>query len=366
MLLGLKAALNVVGTAFGIKDEIDKKKPDLSLMASNGSITNFLGELIVEPTFILSPDIKDSSAYNDILGFQINMFATLYSTALVKLVELNGHNVSVALSILSSKGGASGTPSAWATRIGLENDLSDTELSALADTVYGKSLPTVKTEARKDNKDDKTSELLSKNINVELQDSEGKRVNIPIIIRAEIIVAGREELIDYVKLYSDGSSLSSRRRKLKSKLISKSEFIFCKDLLKDYGKSIKRKNGSKVNISERLEERKRRALLNNSASPVGLGRDYGSMIVSTEYKHLINTAIKGNIDDDGTRDKLLNRTASFNILVVNNSHMAVQLYMSNVRGTAGTLPFDKLKTKDENDKLSSLFDAITNTKKVRL
>jgi hypothetical protein len=293
------------------------------------------------------------------------MFATLYANALTKLVDIDGHSLTNSLAVLSSKGRTLGSGKQWNSRLGLESDIADIDIDALADHMFTtKVLPAG--EGRVDDRSgkwDKEPSLLSKELVLKMT-VDKREVHVPITIRAEVHVASVSKIKEYVSLYSNSHTFFARNHKRRSGAISFSEFIFCTDLLKDYGRKLK--SGERGNIIDRLEERKRKALGSNQIAPMGLSRDYGALIISNSDKQIVEAAIRGKLKDDKDRDRMLSRIASFNIIIINEGWTSIQLYMSNVKGSAGLIQFDKLKNKDDKNKLESLFEAITGGNKVRL
>lgn len=387
MIIGLSGALSTVLKVFRVGATIEDAtdgKIDPHLLGSRGSSTRLLNEFIVEPTFVVSQGVIDSTAFKNTIGLNLNMFTTLYANSFSVLVNVHGVKPAVAFNALSSteldigrinewRGHLSKESSSeWVTneiekaeeRVRLKDIMGsevfhESDASAWADDIFVAHESSAKV-ANRSGKAEKEPPLISKNIDVTFT-ADGVTSTVPIIIRARIITVSGHELKSFMTVETDKHSIVNRWHKYRAGGITGAEFIFCTDLLEDYGKSLK----SSGEALEALEKRRTAAFANNSATPIGFGRDYGALIVSSADKGLINTVIRGDIDNNSDKNKLLARTSSFNLTVINDEWEVIQVYTSNIKGVS-TIEFGDIKPKDENAQLSDIFKNLTESSKIRL
>jgi len=374
MILGMKTALAAIGALFSLKEMVGKASDNIDpeLISSNGSITDFLAPLVIEPTFIVSSEIKHSEAHDDIMNLNLNMFTSLISNAFMKVMNVHDVDIKTALAIMSSKRHGLGTTMHGKLTSGFEGeDITDVDIAEMANqlmnynTKYTYEDTTFGNEASMDEKDRKGSKLpdfIGKEFNLSFENKAGKTINLPITIRARVFYIEEDELRDYISLDSKVDGKESRKHKYASNQISAAEYYFSIDMLTGYSRKLMR---GKSGAIEELERRKRDAMANNDKTPFGFGGSYGSLIMSSRYKSVLDMIIRGHIDDVNDKDKFLRSIASFNLTLVNEQFAAVQVYTSSIDGIA-TIPFKKLASKKDEDGIKTLFEAISSGNKVRL
>jgi hypothetical protein len=376
MTIGLFGGLKTIATFLNITGFTKKfGKKDHNLIMANGSITTMLDELIVEPTFVVTRAVADSSSYDNLIQVNLNLFASLYSNAFMNLVEIKDIKAKSALTVLRS-GKGNRINKKW-TKIGNNSDLTDVDYDELVKTIFNKNTISenetitdikVSNEASASNRDGKHSkepEILNKHLlltatvvdsnNSDEKTKKYKEIKVPIIIRAEVHVVDTQEMIDYCTLSKEQYSLTNRIHKYRSGGLTHKEFWFAQDMIRDFGQKLNRQGKSR--ILENLENRKIDAIGNNTEAPIGLGRDYGSIFIHSTERKQLDLAIRGDIDDEYTKDKLLHNIASFNLNIVNDDWEKISIFTSGFKGVV-RIPFDKLKSKDDSDKMKTMFETL--------
>jgi len=367
--------IKALGTLFTAKDMASKDKYNKTLIASRGSMTDFIGDMIVEPTFIFSENATRSPAHQDMIDLNLNMFCSLYAASLMKLIEQDGLDAKSSLEVLSSKGrGVMKNLDVINAVAESDLEMGSPELLALTEKLFGDGTLTEVAEdelVSRDGKLDKEPALIAKHfilkatVTGELK-SDGTSVNrtisIPIMVNADIRTATSQEIEFYSNVNEKTTSSFARKHKYRSGKISASEYYLSLDIIKEYGAKIK---ASESSIVRDLEDRKRKAILNNSESPIGLGREFGALIISSSEKALVESTAKFRLNNFNDRNDFLYSIASFNLCVVDDDYEVATVYTSNIKREA-RIPFNKLKKKDDSNVMKTLLDSITGSNKIRL
>ena len=364
MIISLTKSLAIFGNVLltGKKNVVGQVDP--KLVVANGSITRLVDETIIEPTFVVTRKASESASYENLIGLQLNMFASLYSNAYLKLVEQEGYKVKDALTILSSNIRAGTTFGKFASKVGNQSDeFSEMETVHMANLLFNDIEDIrVSNEAsitNRDGKPDKEPDMLNKHLmltaSVKDKDGGSREIKVPIIVRAAVYIVETEEMLNYASITTDKINFFNRTQKYLSGGISRDDYIFSTDLIKE---DRERKFGNnKSTIIKRLEERKTNSIGVHAKSPIGLGRDYGIIIIDSSEQSELELVIRGSLRDSGVKDKFLYRTASNNLAVISEGYERVMFYTSNFTGVS-RLGFDKLKKKDDSDKMKTMFETL--------
>jgi len=365
MIVSLTNSLRVFGNVLltGKKNMLGKVDP--KLVVANGSITRLLDETIVEPTFVVTRKASESASYENLIGLELNMFASLFSNAYLKLVEQEGYSVSDALTVLASNTRASTTFGKFASKVSNQSDeFSEMDTAEMTNILFNDVGENIKvgneaSATNRDGKPDREPDMLNKHLmlTATVKDKEGgsREIKVPIIVRAAVYIVDTEEMLNYASMTTDKTSFTNRTQKYLSGGISRDDYIFSTDLIKE---DRERKFGNnKSTIIKRLEERKTNSVGVHVKSPIGLGRDYGIIIIDSSEQSELELVIRGSLRDSGVKDKLLYRTASNNLAVVVEGYERVNFYTSNFTGVS-RIGFDRLKKKDDADKMKTMFETL--------
>lgn len=377
MILSLKTAASAIGAALNLTNVAGKHMDDIdpTLLASRGSMTRLLGDYIIEPTFVVSQTVASSPGYEDVLELNMNMFSTLYINTLLKLVNIHKVKHSVAFKIMSSntRGEMIKALESWKENVANESDTMSTEdIIELSDMMFANedddSSPVKKKPGQhrakaldRSGKEAKEPVKLNKNINVTIS-VDGKDVLIPIIIRPIIHVVSTQSVISYVSYDTDRSTFTASWHRMRSGIDSFADFILAKKLISEDRDKLMNEES---NIIDELKDRQAGARANNPATVKGFAGSYGTLIISSNDKNAVNTAIRGKLDREADKNKLLDRIGSFNLLVMDDSWESVSIYTSYIKAVS-VLKYDKIKSKSESSSLDSLLKSMADNSKIRL
>lgn len=83
-------------------DEYRKLRKNLPALASDGSITKFLSNFIVEPVVIITKDARETEAADKLALLNTDIFASFYLQAFHALADLHGFDPMVAVNVLGT------------------------------------------------------------------------------------------------------------------------------------------------------------------------------------------------------------------------------------------------------------------------
>lgn len=83
-------------------DEYKKLRKNLPAIASDGSITKFLSNFIVEPVIIITKDARETEVADKLALLNTDIFASFYLQAFHALVDMHGFSANVAVNVLGT------------------------------------------------------------------------------------------------------------------------------------------------------------------------------------------------------------------------------------------------------------------------
>lgn len=407
----LKQTLSTLVDIYGkiedgsIKDHV--KNRDIALYQARGSIVRLLSTFIIEPTIVISKNLREEEIIEKLSEINVDVFTSFYLQAFNVLTNVYKFDVSTAFDVLSSKGSLMRDPGN-SMRFGIE-DFGD-DLNILP--IKKKSLDylvsmeaTAQQQAQQnaikkviDATAKRTAEHMSKNKPVENKSGstlpkagikDVKSVTLPTLIQKEVEITQKITssngittdivipiLIKATVIYSDFSnietmistndknkSFGNRLDTYRSGMISMKDLIFADDLIKEY-KNNKLKD--KDNLIDFMESRatiaNKKAVSNKGA--VGLNKYYGILIVSKNQMTIIEQKLGGTIDKPRYREMLMLQTKSLLINVVDTDWERVAMNIKDLKGTTD-LSYKVINSKkgstNSND-LADIFKAISTNK----
>jgi len=373
MFISLQGVTQLARSIFNVgvlASDNTSDKIDPTLLDSRGSMTRLLADYIIEPTFVISESANNSEAIKDIIEMNINMFASFVTHTFITLVAVNGVKPRVAFKAISSARGKhlANLVDSWKARVSNESDLlSSDEIAGLSDLIFANededSYKEVNRASAKDRsgKEAKQPIIVSKIIDVSFS-ANGKDVVVPIMIRPAIYVVSESTILDYVTVETDREGFMASYHRLRSKQDSLLDFITGRKLLEEDRRKLL---NDEADVIKELNARKMDAIGNNSATGVGFAYSYGTLIISTREKQLVNTAIRGKVDKDSDKNKLLDRIGSFNFIVLDDDFATASIYTSYARGVS-EVEYGQIKPKSENKMLETFLKSMSGSDRIRL
>lgn len=402
----LKQTINTLMGIYGkiedgsIKDHV--KNRDMALYQAKGSIVRLLSTFIIEPTIVISKNLREEEITEKLSEINVDMFTSFYLQAFNVLTNVYKFDVSVAFDVLSSKGSFMRDPGA-SLKFGIE-DFDDT-LNILP--IKKKSLDyLVSTEANNNQQAIKdlidatakrTAEHMNKNKPVENKGGNGipkanakdsKSVSLPTMIQKEVELTQKLTnangvttdlvipiLIKATVVYSDFSNIETmiatndrdkkfgnRLDEYKSGMISMRDLIFADDLIKEYKNNKLKDKDKLIDFMETRATSANKKLLNSGA--IGLNKYYGVLIVSKNQMSIIEQKLGGSIDKPRYKEMLMEQTKSLIVNVVDSDWERVFINIKDLKGTSDIsykVINNKKNATNSND-LADIFKAISTNK----
>jgi hypothetical protein len=402
----LKQTINALVGIYGkiedgsIKDHV--KNRDVALYQARGSIVRLLSTFIIEPTIVISKNLREEEITEKLSEINVDIFTSFYLQAFNVLTNVYKFDVNVAFDVLSSKGSLMTDP-----RASLKFSIEDFDETLNILPIKKRSLDyLVSTEAKFSKKDlnviidataKKTAEQINKSKPVENKSGSGlprvtakdsKSVSLPTMIQKEVELTQKITnangvstdlvipiLIKATVIYSDFSNIETmistndkdkrfgnRLDEYKSGMISMKDLIFADDLIKEYKNNKLKDKDNLIDFMEARATSANKKMLSSGA--IGLNKYYGILIVSKNQMSIIEQKLGGSIDKPRYKEMLMEQTKSLIVNVVDSDWERVFINIKDLRGTSDIsykVINNKKNTTNSND-LADIFKAISTNK----
>lgn len=371
-----------------------------SIFKEGTSIVSLLSPFIIEPTIFVTNSIKNDNPdlLSRAIAEQIDIFCGFYTMAFKVMSELSGTKDDLVLrklgsnqvpsSLLQNVGGAVNTglkiygkgkaveasaknaftmfttegyngndsgmmrfneASLLSTAFNISNESNGTEIipnsKALSESVGAGTMIRffeIKTSRKFKAKD--SNELTS------------KEVVIPIMVRAHVVFADAEDILDVFELKSPKNSFTQRYWKWRSGGISFKEFIFCTDLINQYRE---RKINGKTTIQDILSEKNFNAT--KEAITRGDGKGFSSYynlyVMSNSDAEYIEKTLKGRFDNPNFTQSALAKLQAMELMILDTEYGMGQMFIHNMPEPS-IFQLDKMGKRKENSDLGDLLKSL--------
>lgn len=387
-----------------IKDHV--KNRDLALYQANGSIVRLLSTFIIEPTIVISKNLREEEITEKLAEINVDIFTSFYLQAFNVLTNVYKFDTSTAFDVLSSKGGLMANPNA-SLKFSIE-DFDETTLNILPikkksmdyllsmeakkpatiqDLVTQTAQQTAKATVDAMGKDtnnknkveisnpravgrDSKSVSLPTMIQKEVEITQKITINgsttevvIPILIKATVIYSDFSNIETMISANDREKTFANRLDEYRSGMISMKDLIFADDLIKEYkNNKLKDKDNLIDYMESRASNANKKAIANKGA--IGLNKYYGVLIVNKNQMSIIEQKLGGSIDKPRYREMLMDQTKSLLINVVDSDWERVFINIKDLKGTTD-LSYKTISNKkggNNSADLADIFKAISSNK----
>jgi len=393
--------------------DIDISRNEAMLYSTKGSMIKLLSTFIIEPTIVISRDLREEEVTEKLAEINLDIFASFYIQAFNVMTNVYGMDQHTAFDVLSSKGGlpirANGSKSAFEEMdmISFEdNDFLPVSLEGRQNRrrpVNTNANTSKHQQAR--NFMNKVNSRLSKlektpreskeikitNPSARLNEGKGvivptlmqKSIDITFTVKSKNVKTGKEftndivvpVLIKATVIYSDFSNIETmvdtngRDKKFGSRLdeyragmISLGDLIFADDLIKEYKNNKFKDKDDLIGYMESRATTANKKLLTKGA--IGFGKYYSILIINKRQLAILENKLGGKIDKPRYKEMLAEQTKSLLINVVDTDWERVTVYTKDLRGTSD-LSFKVIKKRKgdgNSNELAEVFKAISSNK----
>lgn len=380
---------DTMGDIFG-KGLTDKQKAEkikaliskTNLIRTDGSVTKLVSRFVIEPFIIVSKDAKESEVIDKIIEANLDLFSSYYMQAFNILTSIEKLDVSVAVRLLGTDNGGV----ASAAQTGLLKYLSreDHDFSSEVDKLMnsggflsiesnnGMSHPITIKNSLKSKSEIKASEslnklpeqptysLLQRNLEIVVsldtvsthsngkieRDKDSGKIIIPITIKALVIFANRDSILNMLAPNSRDKRFGSRLDEYRAGAITFKELIFAGDLIKQYkANRMDDKEGLIKLTNERIVSANSKVI---DQGVVGFDKFYNMIIMTNEDKVYFNRHIGGDISNEKYKQDFMNQAHAIATTILDDDYERANMLIKDIRGNVdiGYKTIAKRKSKD--------------------
>ena len=338
------------------------------LYSYDGSITKLLSDYIVEPTIVVSKELRDTEVLPKVIQAQVDVFASYYAQAFNVLANVYEQDPLTSVKLLASSG-----KDTYST---LKDMATDAVLKDLATESYTQDLLCVSMED-KDNKRPSFPTIVNQTDkggylyalytrqfevsinghykNVEDKDNNAKII-IPITIRANVIFTSYDNIENILGPNNDKKSFWYRWNEYLSGGISFMDLVTAGDLVREYKKN---RLLDSENILQFINAKKDTAaakgLFKNS---FGFEYLYNMYILTIEDRARLSKYLGGNVANDKFKEKFLSQASGMVLTTVDNDYEKVIFQIKDLHGET-IVPYSALnKRKGDSSDLAEIFKAL--------
>lgn len=378
-----------------VKETLDKLKIDnttVDLLTSGGNMVNFLKPFIVEPTIFITKNASNRPDANTILEHSVDVYASFYVQAFKALVNVYDVGGKEALRVLANRGfdyesmqddyilGLSDVES-MSFLPGMNSKSNDFEdLKVTRDKSIGllkeDGVLATKTIIRQLDIVIKANTVMERDSKIAKLDRDGNPIdstiktddtitaNIPIIIKANVIVVDLDTISNSVEHRASNAGFFKRVLQWKVGIISTADFLLAGDLVTAYkkgaltkdnfGKTLDGSASNHINIQAILDKKP------------GLNKIVFSYIMTDSELELLGKRMGYNINKGSEKTDMMNALLSLNITSINEDRDMISVYINGISGMTPS-PIKKLSKsggKDGGDAIEMLASALMANKSV--
>jgi len=369
----MKQGLSTVAKILGKIDDaadgtLEISKSEALLFSAKGSMIKMLSTFIIEPTIIISKDLREEEITEKLAEINLDVFASFYMQAFNVMVNVYGMDQQTAFDVLSSKSGL--PPSAQYATNSFEgmDALSLEGIKILPISMESKNHNHSKVQRASINEGKGLiiPSLMQKTIDITLsvKNSSDKTVDIviPVLIKATVIYSGFSDIEVMVNANGKDKRFLNRLDEYRAGLVSIGDMIFADDLVKEYKKNRFKDKDDLILYMETRASDANKKLLTNGA--VGFSKFYGVLIVNKRQMSILENKLGGKISKPKYKEMLMDQTKSLLINVVDTDWERVSMYTKDIQGTSDmSYKIIKKRKGDSNSsELAEVFKALTSNK----
>jgi hypothetical protein len=319
MITSIATVLKGLSTYISEGGEIDPSRiPGLN--GGKSKILEYADELTVEPTIILSADLKNKPEASNAIDAAIDSFTLNYEKAIEVLVKVYGVKANVALKLISKTKPYSEDV---VTVFGLESlDAESFDLEA------------------------KPTENLvaTRELNLQIQTTGDTVVKINMHVRASIKYVSTDEFVSVAETDGADKTFFNRIDDLRAGMISWSDFLFATDLVEKYERN---RIKSASDLAKEINSAKVGNIDNKSDSR------YNIYIISDTVQRRIEAAAKARFSKDRKRDQLMTMYLAFSFIILDEDYERAIFYYDGKKSSVD-IPYSKLTKSKSNETLEIL------------
>ncbi len=349
------------------------KKGKLNL-ETRGSITRLLSETIIVPTIYVSRELEMHPDIDKIINLNVDILATMVSRAFVLLTQLKGLKATTAFDVLNQKNVMSGLQSDLKKEDEVYDNFTKTKGFTFGKQVSAGLLNSNNNGAKPKKQDIENKatirdqgpnfsipSIYSKDIDFVINvDGKDKSVKITMSIKARVEFITVRELTDALVDRSYDKSFMERLLDVKAGLISAKNLFIPTDLWEEYKKQLIKDDKDFLKRAEQKDNTSVSKLVTSGVQ--GFNTYLGSLIVTAdELEDIEVKVLRGKVNNEAKKDKLLTDTRSSLLNVVDTSYNKLRILTKDNDGDT-ILGLNSIKKKSDGNDIAELFKMLMISK----
>lgn len=328
-------------------------KGKLSL-ETKGSITSLLSETVVVPTVYVSKELEMHQDIDKIINVNIDIMTAMVSRAFMMLTNLKGLSASAAFDVLNQKTIASGMLS----EVKFEDRVNNAFHSSKGFT-FGKEVSAGNLNDNR--KESSIPAVYSKDVDLRIQLKDKKEsVIIPLTIKARIEFISVKDISDSLLDRSYDKTFMERLSDVKAGLITAKNLWIPTDLWEDYKNKLIKDDQDLLKRAEQKDSISAKKML--TSGTLGLNTYLGALIITAdELEDIEIRVLRGKVNNDTKKDKLLTDTRTSLLNVVDTSFNKLRILTKDNDGDT-ILDIKSLKKKSDGNDINEIFKMLIMSK----
>jgi len=353
-----------------VKEWVKQNRGKIGVVTAQGSMIKFLKKYIVEPTAIVSTDLKHEEILEKVIELEADIFSGFYMQVFDILNKVNGLSGALAIELMSTDTSLGNAIASTAMNKLSKEDQQDYIKNLLKDELGSLSLE-AKSNKRESGTMDVVDNDITKNVPTIIQrtlklkmridngSSDTYTVEIPILVKVNIVYVKRSSILAVLENKSEAKTFANRLDDFRSGAITLSELVFAGDLIKQY-KNNKIKDDD--DLIALLSDKNMSSATKIATTESGLGfeRYYNFLIITEEDKIAIENALHGKLTKAKYKEQLLEKMLCLMVSVIDRDYERVMIQTKDLDGKSDISYKALNKRKSNQQDYSEIFKALVS------
>jgi hypothetical protein len=339
----ISSAFDAFASVMKVMDVVDEKdRKEVDLMLAGGSVTRFLSQFIIEPQIKISNSIKGHEHIQKLVVAEIDMFSSIIRTAFNVLLEVYDADSKFAIQMLASKDFFADKISAESRDNGdlFVSDKTRKDNTFLSGDVFGSTMDTEREVRDKEKPIEKVFREAILTASVGKGDKR-REIKVRILIAASVQYVEPESIYRLIEVEGDTNALGSRWDDMMAGTISKMNFFFPLDIIRQY-----KANRLKDRDDLLLAVNKRKTVSASKLAQqhaLGFARFYQIINVTDYERAKIEKLVRGDLSKKRYKERVLEFTKSMILSSMDDNFETVDIFIHDMEDEI-TIPYKDLKS----------------------
>ena len=325
-------------------------------METKGSITSLISETVIVPTIYVSKELEMHPDIDKIINLNVDIISAMVSRAFLMLTNLKGLKANTAFDVLNQKTVASGLLS----DVKIENRVYDSFTNSKGFT-FGKEVTAGNLNDNKDRKNESIPTIYSKDVDLKITlPGKEKSVVIPLTVKARVEFVSLSDITDALVDRTYDKTFMERLSEVKAGLIPAKNLWIPTDLWEDYKQKLIKDDKDLLKRAEEKDSISAKKLL--TTGTLGLNTYLGALIITADdLEDIENRFLRGKVNNEAKKDKLLTDTRCSLLNVVDTSYNKIRILTKDNDGDT-VMDLKSLKKKSDGSDINEILKMLIMSK----